>query len=377
MCILKTTRKFSCIVSIEYTISIRQTIWRCTAMCDHVQTSRGSVIESTHLVHAAIVNSSGSLLYHVGNPHRPTLLRSAAKPAQTLAIVEACDNAFAFSAADLALMSASHSSEPRHISRAAAMLQTVGASESDMRCGGHPALSAAVNKDWIKRDFTPGALCNNCSGKHAGMLGGAMTLGASFVDYHLSSHPMQKAVKSVVEDLSGLSDNEIKWAIDGCNLPAPAMPLTGMATTYARFADAAGNTRDLRTLNMKRIFEAMQTHPEMVGGEARFCTELMTTYGDLLIGKLGADGCYGIGVKESEYTKRLGVTSGGIGIAVKIEDGNISILYAAVMEILEQIKVGTSEMRSELKSWHTPLLVNTAGVSTGTTSHNFLVKETI
>lgn len=73
----------------------------------------------------------------------------------------------------------------------------------------------------------------------------------------------------------------------------------------------------------------------------------MSAYGDLLIGKLGADGCYGIGIRESEYTKRLGMSTGGIGIAVKIEDGNINILYAAVMEILVQLGIGTEEVRKQ------------------------------
>ena len=46
-------------------------------------------------------------------------------------------------------------------------------------------------------------------------------------------------------------------------------------------------------------------------------------------------------------TKRLGMSTGGIGIAVKIEDGNINILYAAVMEILVQLGIGTEEVRKQ------------------------------
>ncbi|KAF2013057.1 thermolabile L-asparaginase [Aaosphaeria arxii CBS 175.79] len=344
-------------------------------MPDRVQTSRGDVTESTHLVHAAVVHSSGRLLYSVGTPTRTTLLRSAAKPAQTVAILEACNDTFAFTAADLALMSASHSSEPRHMQRAAAMLNAIGSSESDMRCGGHPPLSMAVNRDWIKRDFTPGPICNNCSGKHAGMLGGAKALGAGFADYHLQQHPMQIVVKRVVEDISGVDAGNMEWAVDGCNLPAPAMPLIGMATMYARFADATGNARSGQEQRMKRVFEAMCAHPEMVGGEKRFCTELMSTYGNLLIGKLGADGCYGVGIRESECTRSLGLPTGGIGIAVKIEDGNIDILYAAVMEILTQLKIGSEETRKSLQNWHTPLIRNTVGIITGVTSHMFSVRK--
>lgn len=92
----------------------------------------------------------------------------------------------------------------------------------------------------------------------------------------------------------------------------------------------------------------------MVGGEKRFCTELMSAYEDLLIGKVGADGCYGVGIRESEYTSKLGVPKGGVGIAVKIESGNMDFVYAAVGEILAQLEIGTEHMRSELRSWRTP-----------------------
>ncbi|PSN65547.1 L-asparaginase II protein [Corynespora cassiicola Philippines] len=345
---------------------------------DRIFTTRGTLIESTHLVHAAITSSSGDLLYTVGNASRPTLLRSSVKPAQTLAILEACrsDPTISFSTADLALMSASHSSEPRHVSRAAAMLEAVGASESDLECGGHAALSAGVNREWIKRDFIPGGLCNNCSGKHAGMLAGAKALGAGFAGYHLPSHPMQERVKRVVEEVAGLPGGEdVQWAVDGCNLPAPAMPLSAMAGMYARFAGAVESPRGARGEDMKRIFEAMYTHPELVGGEGRFCTQLMDAYGGLLIGKLGADGCYGIGVRESEFTKRLGVQSGGVGIAVKVEDGNIDMLYAAVMDILAQLDIGEESVRTGLQGWHSPPILNTMGVVTGRVSHSIIVRK--
>jgi hypothetical protein len=74
-------------------------------------------------------------------------------------------------------------------------------------------------------------------------------------------------------------------------------------------------------------------------------------------------------------TKRLGMSTGGIGIAVKIEDGNINILYAAVMEILVQLGIGTEEVRNKLRSWHTPSVFNTMGIVTGVTSHSYIVRR--
>ncbi|KAI5460712.1 putative thermolabile L-asparaginase [Mariannaea sp. PMI_226] len=351
-----------------------------TRTADYVITDRGGIIENQHGVYAAVVDRSGKLLFAVGNPSRMTLARSAAKPAQTLAILETgAHDKFAFDVADIALMCASHSSEDRHIARVRSMLAKVEVTESDLRCGGHPALNEDVNRSWIKNDYKPTEICNNCSGKHAGMLGGARTLNADIAEYHLSDHPMQLKVRRVFEELCGLNENDVAWGIDGCNLPAPAVPLHYMAKMYAGFASALDDVEvnhasaNPRTRHQALIFRAMTQHPEMIGGEGRFCTRLMSSFKGALIGKVGADGFYGIGIRSSKQTKRLGA-DGGIGIAVKIEDGNIEILYAVVMEILEQLDIGTREMRQQLSDFHYLQRLNTAGVVTGQVSLAFKVR---
>ncbi|RYP12026.1 hypothetical protein DL767_011532 [Monosporascus sp. MG133] len=89
-------------------------------------------------------------------------------------------------------MCTSHSSEERHVARARAMLAKAGADESRLRCGGHSALSDAVNSAGIRADYEPTGICNNGSGKHAGMLAGARAIGKDLADgYHLPEHPMQ------------------------------------------------------------------------------------------------------------------------------------------------------------------------------------------
>jgi L-asparaginase II len=337
---------------------------------------RGSVIENTHGVHAAVVDASGRLLYSVGNPSRVTLARSAAKPAQALAILETGGmDQFGLDKADIALVCASHNSEDKHISRARAMLSKIDATEEDLRCGGHPALSPNVNKAWIKQDYVPTGICNNCSGKHAGMLAGARVMGGDITNYHLPDHPLQVRVKRTVEELCGLSPDDIEWSIDGCNLPAPAFPLYSLGKIYATLAAAADDAEleshpPARTVALARIFNAMVSHPDMVAGEGRFCTMLMTAFGGALIGKLGADGCYGVGIRSSQQTLRLGA-DGAIGISVKIEDGNIDILYAVVVEILERLSIGTADTLRFLDSFHKPKYVNTMGTVTGHISHSF------
>lgn len=335
---------------------------------------RGEAIENTHIAHVAVVQADGRLLYSFGDPSRITLARSAAKPAQALAVVETgALERFGFDETDLALMCASHSSEPRHIERTRQMLAKAQVSEADLRCGGHPPLSDAVYVDWLKRDFKPDAVCSNCSGKHAGMLAGARSIGATIRGYELPEHPLQVRVKHTVADVCDLPDDAVQWSIDGCNLPTPAFALDRLARLFAKLAAAADATSSSsaassaispRTVALARIYRAMAAHPEWVAGEGRFCTALMRAFDGALIGKVGADGSYAIGVRASRQTAQLGA-DGALGIAVKVEDGNIGMLYATVAELLARLDIGSPEQRAQLEAFRAPPMINTMGVEIG------------
>jgi L-asparaginase II len=331
---------------------------------------RGDSIENTHLAHVAVVDADGRLLYSFGDAARITLARSAAKPAQALAVLETgALEQCGFDEADLALMCASHSSEPRHIERTRGMLAKAQASEADLRCGGHPPLSDAVYVDWIRRGFTPTGVCSNCSGKHAGMLAGARSIGAALAGYELPEHPLQVRVKQTVASVCDLPDEGVQWAIDGCNLPTPAFPLDRLARLFAKLAAArdhqeAGAATPPRTAALARIYRAMTSYPELVGGEGRFCTLLMQAFDGALVGKVGADGSYAIGVRASHQTARLGA-QGALGIALKIEDGNLGALYAVTAELLAVLDIGTPDQRAVLEGFHAPKRLNTMGIEIG------------
>jgi L-asparaginase II len=327
---------------------------------------RGPAVENTHLAHVAVVDAAGRLLYGFGNPHRPTLPRSAIKPAQALAVLETgALERFGFTDADLALMCASHNSEDFHVERARSMLAKAGASEADLRCGGHPPISDDVLRAWIKRDFQPTPACSNCSGKHAGMLAAARAIGADIDGYQLEGHPLQQRVKQTVAQLCGLHDDEVQWGIDGCNLPTPSFALDRLARVFAKLADAAnrGEHTSPRDAALARIYGAMTAHPELVAGTGRFCTALMRAFDGAVVGKVGADASYALGVRDAAYGPNG--ERGPLGIAVKVEDGTVIPLMAIVVELLHQLNIGTPKQRAQLDAFHRPRMVNTVGLETG------------
>jgi L-asparaginase II len=329
---------------------------------------RGDSIENTHIAHIAVVDAQGRLLCAFGDPLRITLARSAAKPAQALAIMETGSlEQFDLDDFDLAVICASHNSEPRHIQRVRGILEKSGTTEADLRCGGHPPISDEVFRSWIRSDFQPTPVCSNCSGKHAGMLAAAKALGETVENYHLQQHPLQAHVMRTVADVCELPDESIQWSTDGCNLPTPAFSLDRLGLLYAKIAAAADldeNKRSPRNLALAKIYHAMTTHPELVAGEGRFCTQLMQTFGGQLVGKVGADASYAIGLRGLQSKGALSEQQ-AIGIAIKVEDGNMAVLYAIVCEVLEQLQVGTADQREQLKAFHRPAMVNNMGVTTG------------
>lgn len=339
-------------------------------------------MENSHQIHVAITDCNGKLLYSVGDPSRMTLVRSALKPLQAMAIVETgALERYNLGAQDLSLMCASHNGEEFHASRAKTILERAGLSETDLACGGHPSIDLELYANWIRRGFTPTPLWSNCSGKHSGMLAGTKAIGADLATYHQVQNPMQQRIAQLLQDMTGVSEvkGDLAWAIDGCHMATPAFPLIHLATINACLAAAAdaqagqtgqaeGEEPSSRQKTMARVFNAMSTYPEMVAGTDRFCTVLMKAFDGLLIGKVGAEGCYGLGVKAGAGREALGVS-------VKIEDGNMDLVYGVVAEILHRFSIGTPEMRAKLDKFHKREVKNTVGYTTGVVSFPFVLKK--
>lgn len=50
---------------------------------------------------------------------------------------------------------------------------------------------------------------------------------------------------------------------------------------------------------------------------------------------------------------------------MKVEDGNIGMLYATVAELLARLDIGSPEQRAQLEAFRAPPMINTMGVEIG------------
>src|SRR5690606_15137835 len=145
-------------------------------------------------------------------------------------------------------------------------------------------------------------------------------------------------IMEAISDLTEVPESEIEIGIDGCGVPVHGIPLENLALGFAKMADP-GSLPAKRQDAVNKITASMMTAPEMVGGTERFCTDFMRILGGRMFGKAGAEGVYCIGDKET-----------GIGIALKIEDGNGRATSAAAVEVLSQLGLLSELQKEQLNS---------------------------
>jgi len=314
-----------------------------------IEVKRGNRMESSHAGHAAVVDSNGKVLYYVGDPERITFARSAVKPIQAIPVIESgAADKFQLEDRDLSLFCSSHSSEEQHTSTVEKLLQKASLTNQELRCGSHIPFSDAVYRSLIVAGKEPTTIHSNCSGKHTGMLLTATFLEESLTDYYKVEHPVQQRILQVMSEIADYPKEQIELGTDGCGVPVFALPLQKLAHAFARLASPKC-FEPKRAHAIERITNAMTTHPEMVAGTDRFCTDFMKVGNGRFFGKLGAESVYCIGDKET-----------GIGIAVKIEDGDTKrALYPFVMELLVQLHLLTDNELERLSSYHRPKIRNT------------------
>jgi len=316
------------------------------------EVTRGGTVESVHAGAVAVVDRRGSVLHAAGDPYLLTFTRSALKPLQALPFT-AGDGVgrFGYSTRQVALMCASHSGEPRHVEAVADMLSRAGCSAADLQCGTHaPGFYEARGEVPPPPPYS--TLQHNCSGKHSGMLAYCVQCGHSKADYLAYDHPLQGAIRRAVATFTGVAEERLVTGIDGCSAPNYAVPLASLAGAFARLASAEVDAD--YGLAPRTLANAMIAHPEMVSGERRSDLALMQAGRGDWVTKIGAEGVQAIGIRSQ-----------GIGIAIKVADGQKRGLYPAIVAVLEALGLLDATARAALAPWAKRTIRNYRGIETG------------
>jgi L-asparaginase II len=262
-----------------------------------VAVRRGATVESRHRAHAVAVQD-GTVVAEAGEGGLVTFMRSAAKPLQALPLSRALPE---LEEEELAIACASHQALPEQLAAVRSLLVRAPAGEDELECGpqGEP----------------PEPVKHNCSGKHAGMLALCRAHGWDSHGYRLANHPCQRTMLSEVARAADLGEEEIGTGIDGCGVVAFALPLDRMALAFARLERLDGGDG---------VAAAMRGHPGLIRGPGGADTTLMRAR-EGWIAKGGAEGLI------------CAAGPSGLGVAVKIEDGNGRAVGPALAAFLRRL----------------------------------------
>jgi L-asparaginase II len=314
-----------------------------------VEIWRGEMLESRHLGHAVVCDGTGDILEAWGDPELLIYPRSSCKMLQGLPLIESgAARAYGLSSEHLALACASHQGADIHTSRVAAWLAHLGLDDAAFRCGPQEPSDIPARDGLIRAGQTPCRCHNNCSGKHAGFLTLTTHLDVG-PNYVAIDHPVQLAVREAYEDMTGMTSPG--YGIDGCSAPNFATSVRGLARAMAKMA--AGDESSARGRAATALIQAMTTHPELVAGEGRACTELMRAMGGKAAIKTGAEAVFVAILPDQK-----------IGMAVKIIDGGTRAAEAAIAALLIKYGVLDRAHPAAQKRIHGPIR-NWDGLETG------------
>ncbi|MBI5256864.1 MAG: asparaginase [Burkholderiales bacterium] len=330
---------------------------------DLVQVLRGGHVESFHRGALAVVDASGALRLALGDVARPVFPRSAVKVLQALPLVAGgAAEAFGLDDEELALACASHGGEPAHVATAARMLAKAGLDAAALECGAHWPGHDGTLKALARSGGEPQALHNNCSGKHAGFVCVgclmARAQGAEpreFVRGYLQpQHPVMREVSAALQAATGCDLARAPVGTDGCSIPTFGIPLRQLALGFARVGTGQG-LGEAHARAARRLRAAVAAAPFFVAGSGRFDTRVMQRLGERVFCKVGAEGVYCAALPAQ-----------GLGVAIKIDDGNnaraAEVVMAAVIEALLPL---ADDERGFMHTLAEPVLNNWNGLAVG------------
>ncbi|MFB7917941.1 asparaginase [Streptomyces sp. NPDC056061] len=258
---------------------------------------RSGFVEGGHRGSLVLLAADGSVEQALGEPTTPVFPRSSNKPMQAAAVLRA---GLDLSGERLALAAASHSGEDFHLDLVRTMLAEHGLTPGDLQTPPDLPLDPAEAETYLAAGRVRERIAMNCSGKHAAMLAVCASNGWDRNSYLDPSHPLQKLIHQVVEEMAG--EPVAAVGTDGCGAPLMAISLVGLARAFRAFVRAEPGTAE------RRVADAMRAHPEYVAGTRRPDTWLMREVPGAL-SKMGAEAVQAVALPD------------GRALAFKIDDG--------------------------------------------------------
>lgn len=270
---------------------------------------RSGFDESFHHGAVVVLDPDGHHAFAAGDRDVAIYPRSSNKPLQAQAML---DLGLELDDEQLALACASHDGTERHVAVVRRILAGAGLGEEALANTPSLPLEPAALEHVLMSGGHRSSILMNCSGKHAAMVATCRARGWDVEGYVEVDHPLQLAITACIADLAG---GVRHIGVDGCGAPAHVLSLRGLAAAFATLASRRGP-----------VWEAMTSHPDLVGGEHRTVTRVMRALPGAMA-KDGAQGVFAVGHPD------------GWAAAVKIADGQERAVPVVLASALARIGV--------------------------------------
>jgi len=319
-----------------------------------VEVTRNGNVESQHTGSAAVCDFAGNVVHSWGDTDALMFPRSALKPMLAIQVVESgASEHFSLDDKELSLACASHQGEAIHEKKVAGWLQRLGLNQNHLACG--PALpdDEASAQRVLASGQVGCRLHHNCSGKHAAFLTTALHMDMPLETYHRVDHPLQVLSLDILSDLAGVDIRHNPMGVDGCGFPAPTMPLVALARAAARFAHPV-NLSSQRVKAIYRLHAAVKNQPLYAAGHGTVVSDLNEITKGAVLAKTGAEGVL-----------IAALPAQGLGIALKITDGNARARPVALLAILDHMGALSDDEKRRLQGHANPRITNSRSEITG------------
>jgi L-asparaginase II len=319
-----------------------------------VEVMRNDIVESRHFGSAVVCDYIGKFFKGWGDIRRLIFPRSSLKPLLAIDLVKSgASEHYALSDAEITLACASHQGEPMHQELVSAWLSRLGLTEEHLACGADLPDDIESARKLLVSGQQGCRVHHNCSGKHAGFLTTALHLKMSLDGFHLLDHPLQQLSLEGLSKLAQINLRDYPMGIDGCGFPAPTMPLLNLGLAVARFAKPSELSDD-RAQAILRIQQAIIREPLYAAGHGTVVSELNQVTKGRVLAKTGAEGVLTAALPEQ-----------GLGIALKISDGNSRARASAVLAILDHLGALSDAEKIQLQAHTAPEIINSRGLIVG------------
>ena len=293
--------------------------------------NRDGLIEQEHFGYVVRANKARVVEKIGDDKNYPFYLRSCAKPLQASLLIDyGLDEKFNLTEEEIAVCGASHAGEKIHVDIVRRIMEKFDIPVEKLKCGNHQPISRTAQDELLLNGQEANALHNNCSGKHAMMLGLCKINDWDMGNYDNINHPLQKEIKKRIYELCEVK-TDYPVTKDGCGVPIYSMPLANIVKGYLNlFCDP----------KYEKIKNAFLKHAYTIGGENRTDTKIIANSNGL-IAKVGAGGlCVVVNTELEE------------GFIVKICDSNMEAREIVTIDLINNLHWGNIEVSHDITTIH-------------------------